>query len=283
MIKTFEQFVSDKYGKPINEAYQSSKLREIIKQHGKPKWEHEYKMLYDIKDNEIVDVLDNRKEYWEKYSKKDGWDDKSEATFMLELEDGACIVISNLGILKSFFEDKNEKQIKDVFKKRHSERHVGNSGKIHPYNIDICKKHRENVNKLLSKRLLEKIQSNLDEFIEKIKSIWDNIDVPDIDFERGNETDGNAYEFSVGDEEYGVYITYEYGCESLGRRYGSEDVMCHMGLESFEIYDENDALVTSKDLNIPQDVLDGFYREWEEEGEIYNYYEYYGVSPSDFF
>ena len=56
-----------------------------------------------------------------------------------------------------------------------------------------------------------------------------------------------------------------------------------MGLESFEIYDENDALVTSKDLNIPQDVLDGFYREWEEEGEIYNYYEYYGVSPSDFF
>ena len=64
MIKTFEQFVYDMYSTSVNEAYQSSKLRNIIKQHGKPKWEHEYKMLYDIKDDEIVDVVSSRNEYY---------------------------------------------------------------------------------------------------------------------------------------------------------------------------------------------------------------------------
>ena len=33
MIKTFEQFISEKYDNPVNEAFQSSKLREIIRQH----------------------------------------------------------------------------------------------------------------------------------------------------------------------------------------------------------------------------------------------------------
>ena len=71
MIKSFEQFVLECYNKPsgesINESFQSGKLREIIKQHGKPKYKWEYKMLYDLKDDEIVDVLDSRDEYWEKY------------------------------------------------------------------------------------------------------------------------------------------------------------------------------------------------------------------------
>lgn len=282
MIKTFEQFTADKYGKPVNEAYQSSKLREIIKQHGKPKWSFEYKMLYDIKDDEIIDVLDNRDEYWKKYSnrRKDS-DDKSEATFMLELEDGACVVISNLGILKDFYGADPEKKFKEVFKQRHSERHVGNSGKIYPHQLDIRKKHRENVDKLLSKRLLKKIESNMDEFIEKIKSIWDNMDMPD--FDKHSETNEDYYEFTVGDEEYGITITYEYGCRSLGVRHGAEEVECHINLENFEITDEDGGTVSSDDLDIPQDVLNYFSNEWRDEGGITDYYEYYGVSPSDFF
>jgi hypothetical protein len=44
MIKSFKEFVSAKYGRPVNEAFQSSKLREIIKQHGKPKYSWENKM-----------------------------------------------------------------------------------------------------------------------------------------------------------------------------------------------------------------------------------------------
>ena len=38
MIKRFEEFVSTMYGRPVNESFQSSKLRELIKQHGKPKY-----------------------------------------------------------------------------------------------------------------------------------------------------------------------------------------------------------------------------------------------------
>jgi hypothetical protein len=69
MIKTFEQFVAAKYGKPVNEGFQSSKLREIIKQHGLPKNDRDKKMLYDLKDNEIIDVVENRDEYSEKYDR----------------------------------------------------------------------------------------------------------------------------------------------------------------------------------------------------------------------
>ena len=66
MIKTFEQFVAAKYGKPVNEGFQSDVLRDIIKQHGLPKREMDKKMLYDLKDDEIVDVVDSREEYYEK-------------------------------------------------------------------------------------------------------------------------------------------------------------------------------------------------------------------------
>ena len=103
MIKTFEQFIAEHYckpvGNPVNEAYQSSKLREIIKQHGLPKSDWDKKMLYDIQDDEVVDVVADRKEYAEKYSEYEGYG-RDEATFMIELEDGYCLVIGNLGILK---------------------------------------------------------------------------------------------------------------------------------------------------------------------------------------
>ena len=49
MIKTFEQFVSTMYGRPVNEAFQSGKLREIIKQHGEPNFSWDKDMLYDLK------------------------------------------------------------------------------------------------------------------------------------------------------------------------------------------------------------------------------------------
>ena len=57
MIKTFEEFVSAKHSRPVNEAFQSSKLREIIKQHGKPKYNWEKKMLFDLKDDEVLHYL----------------------------------------------------------------------------------------------------------------------------------------------------------------------------------------------------------------------------------
>ena len=162
MIKTFEQFVNEMYS-PINEAFQSSKLREIINTHGMPKWDLDKKMLYDIKDNEIVDVLDNRKEYYDKKYDKNGYNGQS--AFMIELKDGAVIVISNFGILKSFLNRYSEKEFDELFKKRHSERHKGNLGKYG--GDDIHKKHLENVNKIYTRRFVERLQPIIPELVEK--------------------------------------------------------------------------------------------------------------------
>ena len=176
MIKTFEQFVAAKYGKPVNEGFQSNVLRDIIKQHGLPKREMDKKMLYDLKDDEIVDVVDSREEYYEKYPSRSDSNNSNirkkygveEATFMIELEDGACVVISNLDILKdySFYKKDEESERNRIFKERHAERHKGNLGKHG--GDDIHKKHLEKVDELESKRLAAKLQPNIPEIVEKV-------------------------------------------------------------------------------------------------------------------
>jgi hypothetical protein len=83
-------------------------------------------MLYDLQDDEIIDVVDNRKEYSAKYMStpvsKIDWSE--EQTFIIELEDGTCVVIGNLGIDKShYFLDhikSADDQKREIFKKRHS-------------------------------------------------------------------------------------------------------------------------------------------------------------------
>lgn len=283
MIKTFEQFVSDKYSKPINEAYQSSKLREIIKQHGKPRWKFEYDMLYDIKDNEIIDVLNSRDEYFEKYSNTpESPLNKEEATFMLELEDGACIVISNLGVLKSYFSRGLEDKMKKVFKERHAERHVGNLGK--GGELDIRKKHRENVDKLLKKRLSEKLQPNIKEIADAVVSVIDGIDISEFSEDSGSMEVEN--EFRIGDDEYTLYVNCSYRYSETRKRYGAEYCDITYSLDSFTIIDEDGTEISDEDLDIPSEISKDLFKDHIEEDVecgIYDYYSYYGVSPSDFY
>jgi hypothetical protein len=283
MIKTFEQFVADKYGKPVNEAYQSSKLREIINQHGKPKYSWELKLLHDLKDDEIIDVVDSRDEYWKKYpNEPQSPTEKEQATFMLELQDGACVVISNLDIFKSYFDEfgiKADKKKEELFKKRHSERHVGNLGR--GGELDIRKTHRENVNKLMVKRLIEKSQPNIDELVDVVRSLWDNIDTSEL-CEDGNINS----EIRFGNEEYNIYIDYSCRTSDIVRKYGAEYYDLYYNLKCFEIEDEDGTIISNEDLNItPKTHKDLFEEHIEKdvEGGIYDYYDYYGVSRSDFF
>ena len=62
---------------------------------------------------------------------------------MLELEDGACVVISNLGIFKDYLKHKEKDKI---FKKRYEKRHKGNLGKLGGDDIRI----KQVLNNLLS-------------------------------------------------------------------------------------------------------------------------------------
>lgn len=276
MIKSFKEFVSAKYGRPVNEAFQSSKLREIIKQHGKPKYSWENKMLYDLKDDEIVDVLNNRSEYWDKYL--DEKTDDGQATFMLELEDGAVVVIGNLDILRNSWGDLR-KQKEDIFKERHAERHKGNLGKG---GDDIHKRHMDNVDKIERRRLAEFLQPNIQEIVDAVESIMDNIDLSEL-----NTEDGDGYiesEITLNGEEYTIIVNYECGSDEGSRKYGAVYYNVYYYLNSFEIYND-DTLITNEELGVTEKTHKELFKEYtdEVEGEIYDYYDYYGVSRSDFF
>lgn len=278
MIKTFEEFVTAKYSRPVNEAFQSSKLREIIKQHGKPKYRWENKMLYDLKDDEIVDVLDSRKEYWEKYSNEKK--DDGQATFMLELEDGAVVVISNLNILKKWWHtDRDMEKIKDeLFKERHAERHKGNLGKFG--GDDIHKKHMDNVDKIESRRLAEKLQSNIQEIVDEVNSIMNEIHSSDLD-----EAGTIESEFSLGNDEYMIYVNYTTERSEIRRSYGVEIYDIYYTLESFKICDEN-TCVSNDDIGITEKTYKDLFKTYVEkdvEGDIYDEYVFRGISRSDFY
>ena len=281
MIKNFEQFVAECYGKSgelMNESFQSSKLREIIKQHGKPKYSWENKMLFDLKDDEIVDVLDSRKEYWEKYS--DDRLDNNQATFMLELEDGAVIVISNLGILQNHWYPKDvKKQKEEVFKKRHSERHVGNLGKG---GDEIHKKHMEKVDKIERRRLAEELQSNIQEIVDAIKSTMDDVE-PSEFVEK--DTVYVESEIVLNGEEYSLSVNYEGGCYDEDRKYGVVNYYVSYNLDSFDLCNEKtNVLITNEELGVTEATHKELFKEQREEveGEVYDYYDYYGVKRSDF-
>ena len=277
MIKTFEEFVAAKYSIPVNEAFQSSKLREIIKQHGKPKYSWENKMLYDLKDDEIVDVLDNRSEYWNKYL--DEKTDDGQATFMLELEDGTVVVIGNLNILKRWLDTDREMKRKkeELFKERHAERHVGNLGKG---GDEIHKKHMEKVDEIERRRLAERLQPNIQEIVDAIQSIMDDLDPSDFDGESGYVES----EITLDGEEFDITVNYETSSSEGHRRYGAVYYDISYYLDSFELYNE-DTCVSNEELGITSDSYKELFKNYEDEieGEIYDYYDYYGVSRSDFY
>lgn len=280
MIKSFEEFVLECYNKPsgnsINESFQSRKLREIIKQHGKPKYKWEYKMLYDLKDNEIIDVLDSRDEYWEKYPSADYDEPRKEATFMLELEDGAVIVISNLDILDDYWE-RNKKEKKDeVFKKRHANRHKGNLGKFG--GDEIRNKHMENVDKIERRRLAEKLQPNIPEIIDEVKSIIRNIEVED-----DHVTDYIESEITLDGEKYALIVNYEAYCEETSRSGGVAEFKISINISDFDIWTEDGYThTTNEDLGITQKThKELFYYEYEDDG-IYDEAEAVGIDPSYF-
>ena len=282
MIKTFEQFVNEMYS-PINEAFQSSKLREIIKTHGMPKLDLDKKMLYDIKDNEIVDVLDNRKEYYDKKYDKNGYNGQS--AFMIELKDGAVIVISNLGILKGFLNKYSKKEFDELFKKRHAERHKGNLGKHG--GDDISKKHFKNVDKIYTRRFAERLQPIIPELVEKIKYEIESISNEDlIDLK---ETNGGKryieFEIEIGENKYQIYAECFVNISDEYKRYGEYLCDIEYYLVSFEIMEEDGYGAKNEDLDITDKTYPDLFKDIvrkEVECGIYDYHEVYGVKPSDF-
>lgn len=291
MIKTFEQFVFDTYGMPINEAFQSSKLREIIKQHGMPKYSFENKMLYDLKDNEIIDVLPGD-EYFKKYPDKSS----DEAVFSILLKDGYRVVISNLGIWRGF---RAEREKDKVFDKRYSERHKGEKyDKFDDIGYDQ-KQHYKNVENILRRRLVEKLQPSLPDLIKQIKSIMDDISVDDImqsedwnlvdfeDFTDTYHTDVIETEIKLDDKKYYTELSYKFFISGGVERSGAKYHKVYYNLDNFNIYDEDeDITITNVDFGITPKTYEDLFKEYVEkdvEGEITDHYARNGVKRSDFY
>lgn len=274
MIKTFEQFVSEKYGNPVNEAFQSSKLREIISQHGKPIKPNDMLMLYDITDDDIIEVTDD-KDYFRKSPKSFN---------SIELSDGSHVILKS-GLSYNGYHKHEE---------RKWARRRNDAAK------DVHAKHLDNVNNLESKRFAKKLQPYIPEIIEKITSILSDTDYGFIDdivesIQNGESgIDPIDFKINLGDIECDVrlWIDYTYdtttNCKhrhwsNINRAYicsGTMDCNIKYSWDYFEIHN-GELLVDSSDLadlgmtedtypdffNKTYEAIDKFDGEWREEDD----------------
>ena len=276
-VLKFNNYIRNIY---LCESFQSGLLRNIINKHGKPKHSWDNKILHDLKDDEIIDVVPNKDDYYKKYF---GKEDSKQKTFCVELMDGSCLVIGNLGLFKGFFDQYDDNDMRDLeneFDSRIRKRHVGKQSNT---GDDIHRKHMENVNKIVHRRNVEKIREMMtnEDLSNIVDIINDKIDEMSSNLESGE----HQYEEEItfcGMEGY-IYIDltcsiYE-GREKYGAIWG--DVYIYVTnidvcVDSDEMYDNFNA----EDLGIDLNKFD--YKESDVELEITDYYDYYGVSRSDF-
>ena len=212
MIKKFEQFISEKYGNPVNEAFQSSKLREIISQHGKPIKKYDMLMLYDIKDDDIIEVTDD-KDYFRKSPKSFN---------SIELSDGSRVILKS-GL---YYNNGHNKHYEREWAHRRNDAVK-----------DVHAKHLDNVNKLESKRFAKKLQSYIPEIIENITFILSDTDYGFIDDIIENIQKGESgidpidFKMNLGDIECNVRLWIDYTYDTTTnckRRYWSNWDRKHM-------------------------------------------------------
>lgn len=221
MIKKFEDFVLECYGNPVNEAFQSSKLREIIKQHGKPKSKYDIKYLYDIKDDNIVDVVDNSDEYYDKYIKGNGYGEENPYS-SIPLEDGSVIV------MKSEFRN-------NAFNKmstRHNHKMVNN-----------------NIDKLEVKRFASNLKKYIPEIIEAIDSKMNNISEDDFDEDKLNFN----FKINLGGIEYDIFV------DCIVETPNNGFTIEWYAMDYFEIYNE-DGYADSYALGITEDTYEDVFK-----------------------
>ena len=275
MIQKFEEFIK------LNESFQSSKLKEIVGEHGKPKgnryihykgqrgldFSHE-NPLYDLKDDEILGVVADEQEFNDLNSKS------KHPLFGVELQDDSILVI---GV--------KPKEIE----KRIESRHKGNLGKYYgdPHTPRMQKKLLSDQHKKNLQNVIYYLNSNpeyydiLDNFINKY---WSDAD---LDYDEGEYILDDGEEISVGDRNMSVIINYSVYHSDTTRKYGADYYDVTWSIDSVELYDEE----TEDSFDILTEIGGELAKriqniedrtETDVEGDIYDYYAYYGVSPSDF-
>ena len=277
----------------LNESFKSSKLKDIINQHGMPKYEGDNRFLYDLQDDEIYGVMSY--DEWDKYHMK------NDHSFYIILEDDSLLVISNIDKFRYIFTDDD---FQKEFKRRRDERHPGNEFNDIPKHLrkdalvdDTTKHFKQKVEELEHRRNIESFKEKagdeihnlpgvvrtymkdyFDENVGQILSDHKDTPVNDLDCE---------FEINFCDETYIVNVEYNLYSSDGYEKYGAEYFDVSIEVNNVEIYDENgtDDVFDIKELVDESDLGDLFdtYRMEDVEGNTTNYYTYYGVKPSDFF
>jgi hypothetical protein len=136
------------------------------------------------------------------------------------------------------------------------------------------------------KRLVEKLQPNISEIVDEVQSVLDSVDTNEFYPDEKRKTIETETEFRLGDDEYMLYIDYEYRFSDADRRNGGEFCDIYYSLVSFGIEDMDGTVVSNDELDITYKTYEDLFKEYKEEDVecgIYDPYEFYGVSRSDFF
>lgn len=285
-ILNYDEFSS------LNESFQSSKLKNIIAQHGKPKYEMDNVFLHDLKDEEVVGVF--TWDEWYDYHKK------NKKSFCIHLADDKYLAISNPDILTGWLDDnENKKDFEKEILKRRDERHVGNelNGLNHWEKIDAMKdktndRFKKKKNELIHSRALKLVKDILagheKEFVDALRKFFED-SMDDVELDTGKcyaEDD----EFKFLNKQW--YVNIEYSApsgENSVSRYGASYCNFVTSPEKCEIGyadDEYDEIFDIKEIIEDKELLKKFFSEYdagEVECGITDPYEYYGVSRSDFY
>ena len=274
----------------LNESFKSGKLRNIIQQHGMPKYDQDRKFLYDLQDDEILGVMDFD-EWYDFHS-----DNKS--SYHIVLEDGMYLVLGNIDTLKYYADDKD---FQKEFKRRRDERHPGNELNDVPsykrkeaLEDETTKRFREKKNELEHRRNLEQFKSNLGDNLEKLAEIIrstfeSNIEDKISDLVSEHKDSVSTEMFDDFDVEF-IGVTYNIGYDytiNISDGYTKNGATYYdvtISPKTVSIYDDElgDTFDSTELFDDPSALL-ADYNVDDVEGEISDYYDYYGVSRGDFF
>ena len=274
----------------LNESFKSGKLRNIIQQHGMPKYDQDRKFLYDLQDDEILGVMDFD-EWYDFHS-----DNKS--SYHIVLEDGMYLVLGNIDTLKYYADDKD---FQKEFKRRRDERHPGNELNDVPsykrkeaLEDETTKRFREKKNELEHRRNLEQFKSNLGDNLEKLAEIIrntfeSNIEDKISDLVSEHKDSVSTEIFDDFDVEF-IGVTYNIGYDytiNISDGYTKNGATYYdvtISPKTVSIYDDElgDTFDSTELFDDPSALL-ADYNVDDVEGEISDYYDYYGVSRGDFF
>lgn len=274
----------------LNESFKSGKLRNIIQQHGMPKYKLDRKFLYDLQDDEILGVMDF--DEWYDFHR----DNKS--SYHIVLEDGKYLVLGNIDTLKYYADDED---FQKEFKKRRDERHPGNelndvpSYKRKEALEDETTKHfREKKNELEHKRNLEAFKANLGDNLGKLaetirETFESNIEdkISDLVSEYKDSVStkiSDDFDVEFIGVTYNIGYDYTINISDGYTKYGATYYDVTISPKTVSVYDDElgDAFDATELFDDPSALL-ADYDVDDVEGEISDYYDYYGVSRGDFF